>query len=303
MLMSTVDRYLSLRRALGYKLRNTESHLRHFARFSAKHGDSFLRSKTAIAFALEASSTSQRDYIIRDIARFGLYAITEDARHEIPPADMFRIHRPRPTPYIFSEHEIRLIMKHARRLGPEGSLRPHTYKTLIGLLASTGLRISEAVSLNISDFEQNALTIRQTKFQKNRLVPLHTTTLDALNKYLVLRRQVEGTDPHLFVSMRRKKLCCGVVQQTFRKILSSAGIVENPEGPKPRLHSFRHTFAVRNLEKCRADRDSVTRHMIALSTYMGHSEVQSTYWYLESTPSLLADIADTCDDFLSGGDS
>jgi integrase/recombinase XerD len=187
------------------------------------------------------------------------------------------------------------------RLGPLDSLRPHTYSTLFGLLASTGLRISEALSLRFQDITAEGLVIRETKFRKSRLVWLHETVVVALQNYLLRRSKFASIDDHLFVSRRGGKLCYAIAAETFQEVLKAAGIQGRPGGPKPRLHNFRHRFAVKALEASPDTRDRITRHMLALSTYMGHARLESTYWYLESTPQLMADIADLCESFTLGG--
>ena len=192
-------------------------------------------------------------------------------------------------------------MLHAARLGPPGTLRPHTYSTVFGLLASTGLRISEALSLRFDDVTPEGLVIRETKFRKSRLVGLHETAAVALRHYLLRRGKFANCDDHVFVSCRGGKLSYKIAATTFQEVLKAAGVQGKPNGPKPRLHDFRHRFAVKALQACPDGRDRVTRHMLALSTYMGHACLRSTYWYLESTPQLMKDIAGVCESFLQGG--
>jgi integrase/recombinase XerD len=190
---------------------------------------------------------------------------------------------------------------HAQRLGPAGSLRPHTYSTLFGLLAATGLRVAEARALLLSDIMPDGLRVRESKFKKSRLVPLHETTWAALERYLERRQRVAGNSPHLFGSRRGSKLSHTVVIQTFHKVLQAAGIPSEPGKSHPRLMDLRHTFATRALEACPDERDHVGQHLLALTTYMGHTCVASTYWYLESVPELMSDIARRCEAFVYGG--
>jgi integrase len=182
-------------------------------------------------------------------------------------------------------------------------LRPHTYSTLFGLLAVTGMRISEARSLHLKDLTTDGLIIRQAKFRKSRLLPLHETTRAALARYLDHRQQVAGTDPHLFVTRRHGKLSRTVVTQTFHQVLKAAGIPREPGRRRPRLIDLRHTFAVRALEHAPETRDHIGRHTLALTTYMGHTCVASTFYYLERTPHLMVDIAKICEAFVHGGTS
>lgn len=188
----------------------------------------------------------------------------------------------------------------ASRLGPSGSLRPHMYRTLFALLACTGLRISEALALQFGDITPNGLLIRKTKFHKARLVPLHETAVDGLEDYLIRRRRVGGADNHVFISLRGQGVRYYTVYETFRSLVQALGLEPETGRPSPHLHSLRHSFAVRVLEACPQGRDCINRHMLALSTYLGHSRVTDTYWYLETTPQLMVDIADACERFTKG---
>jgi integrase len=160
------------------------------------------------------------------------------------------------------------------------------------------MRISEARSLHLKDLTADGLIIRQAKFRKSRLLPLHETTRAALERYLDHRQHVAGTDPHLFVTRRHGKLSYTVVKQRFYQVLNAAGIPREPGRRRPRLIDLRHTFAVRSLEQSPETRDHSGRHTLALTTYMGHTTVSSTYWYLERTPQLMVDIAQTCEAFI-----
>ena len=251
-------------------------------------------------WATTAASEAQRHNRLMTVLRFARFMHAEDSRHELPPEGVFCGRRQRPTPYIFSEEEIQRVVTHARRLGPLGSLRPYTYSILFGLLAATGMRPSEARALQLNDLTSDGLVIRQTKFKKSRLLPLHDTTWAVLEGYLDRRCRVAGHDPHLFVSRRGGPLSYSVMRDTFYDVVKSAGIPKEAAKPRPRLMDLRHTFAVRGLETCPDNRDQVGRHMLALTTYMGHAKVESTYWYLESTPELMTDIAQCCEAFVYG---
>jgi integrase len=165
------------------------------------------------------------------------------------------------------------------------------------------MRPAEARALQISDVTPDGLIIRESKFKKSRLLPLHTTTWSALERYLDQRRRVAGHASDLFVSRRGGPLSHRVVSETFRHILRVAGIPREPGKPQPRLMDLRHTFAVRGLEASPDDRHQVRQHMLALMTYMGHAKVESTYYYLESTPELMVDIARCCEAFIYGDES
>jgi integrase len=172
---------------------------------------------------------------------------------------------------------------------------------LFALLATTGLRVSEALGLCLQDLTQDGLLIRQTKFRKTRLVPLHPTAQVGLDRYLVRRKSWGGLDDHLFVSRQDTALPYQTVVATFLKLVRAIGLRGGPGQGGPRIHDLRHGFAVRSLEQCPPSALGVTRHMVALSTYLGHGHVAATYWYLHATPRLLETIAAVTEDFLEGG--
>jgi len=170
---------------------------------------------------------------------------------------------------------------------------------LIGLLAATGLRISEALGLQFSDVTPNGLLIRKTKFQKTRLVPLHPTAVARIELYLQLRRRARPSGQHVFIDDDGRPLRYRNVYVTFQKLLKTADL--SPSGGRRcRLHHLRHTFAVRALEASPAGRQRIGQHMLALATYMGHVNIDATYWYLETTPELLRGIATAGETFLCG---
>jgi len=299
-----VDDYLALRRAAGYRLVNVEQHLRGFAHHAVEIGDTHVRIETSLAWAARASSPAQRERRLESIARFARHARAEDARHEVPSLGVFADgSRPPPSlPHIFSMEEIRSLIAAASRLPlcRGGALLPLTYQTLFGLLAVTGLRISEALALRLNDVTVDGLVIRNTKFRKSRLVPLHQTTTAALEGYLDRRCKVPTTDDHVFISVRKRALCYSTVRGTFRTIIASCGF-QRPSRRQPRIHDLRHTFAVRALEACPlGSRKQIDKHIVALSTYLGHTHLRYSYWYFHATPRLMADVADACE-ALEGG--
>jgi len=301
MLTDHVERYVALRRATGFKFRDSEKKLRSFAQFASPRGEVHVRSETAIAWSAEAKSKRERHVRLRCVRRFAEFMRAEDPGHEIPPPNAFYARATRPTPHIYADDDLEKIVAHAAELGPLGSLRPLAYSTMFGLMAVAGLRCNEVIELRITDFTGDGLLIRETKFRKSRFVPLHETTITQVERYLDARRKVAGQTDHLFVSLRRRKFTQHIVLMTFREVCKRAGIGTTMAGKRPRLHDLRHTFAVRALERCPAGRDQVNRHTLALTTYMGHACVESTYWYLERTPELLRDIANACEGFMAGG--
>lgn len=172
-----------------------------------------------------------------------------------------------------------------------------TFSTLFSLLGCTGLRVSEATHLRFDDITPDGLVIQRTKFRKSRLVPLHETAQAGLERYLQRRRSYVPFDDHVFVSLRKKPLSVDAVNSAFETAVKRAGLPPGPRGVRPTPRSLRHSFAVRALQTCPDGRDAVTKHMLALSTYLGHSEVAHTYWYLEAVPELMRDIADRAELF------
>lgn len=181
------------------------------------------------------------------------------------------------------------------------SLRRKTYSTLFALLACTGLRVSEAIKLRFEDITPDGLVIRCSKFRKSRLVPLHETAKAGIERYLEKRRPYAPFDDHVFISLRRKPLLIEDVETAFQTAVDKLGLQRAPGLPRVTPHSLRHTFAVRALETCPDDRDHITKHMLALSTYLGHGKVSHTYWYLEAVPDLMKNIAQRCESFFTGG--
>jgi integrase/recombinase XerD len=301
MLMQAIDSYLQLRRAAGFQLRYTEALLKEFASFAAERGEVHIKADTAIAWAVRATSLKQRARRLNSLILFARYIRAEDAAHQVPPNGVFG-HQPRsrPLPHIFTPAQIGAILAEAQQLQPAGSLRPYTFYTLFGLVAACGLRISEVLALQIDDIRPDGLYIRETKFRKSRLVPLHQTTAKQLALYLDRRRQVAGAETRVFVSLRRKPLRYTTVNETFLALLRKVGLRAGPGQPGPRLHDVRHTFASRALENSPDGQSRITKHMLALSTYLGHAHITDTYWYLQSTTQLMTQIADHCQAYLEG---
>jgi len=304
MLTQDVERYITLRRTLGYKLVKAARHLHAFAHFASERGDTHVRASTALAWIAQAASTPvARNRRWTDLVLFARFLHAEDTGHQLPPAGMFPIRISRPTPYIYSAGEIARILDAAGELRPQkpNPLRRAIYVTVIGLIAATGLRFSEATMLRFEDLKPGGvLHIRESKFGKSRLVPLHPTVAEALECYLKLRRRIAGECEYLFPSVRHGALCSSTVNYTFRCLLRRAGIAPD-RAKQPRIHDLRHTFATRVLEQCGAERGAVARHFVALSTYLGHADIRHTYWYLEATPELMTDIAAAAEKLVMSG--
>jgi len=296
MLTHAVDSYLSLRHACGFDLKSQGYFLRSFAVFSEARGKRRVCSQTAIAWAGLARSVHQRARRLSHVIRFARYVRAEDPSHEVPPAVFGSEHYARSRPYIFSRLDIVRLLHAAAESGHP--FRRQTYRTLFALLACTGLRVSEAIRLRLKDVTPDGMLIWNSKFRKSRLVPLHHTARAGLERYLEYRLPYAPFDDHVFVSLRGKPLLIGDVEKVFRSAADRIGL---PRKSHPTPHSLRHTFAVRALEASPDGRDRIAEHMVALSTYLGHSSVSYTYWYLEATPELMGDIARRAESFMTGG--
>ena len=302
MLARAVRSYLSLRRATGFQLKQAGVRLRSFAAYSDARGHRYIDARTAIEWARRSGSRVERARRLGDVIRFARYLHAEDSHHEIPPAVFGRERRPRRPPYVLTDEQICQLMELAAHSGYR-TLRRQTYRTLFGLLACTGLRVSEAIRLRYDDITPDGLLIRQTKFQKSRLVPLHESARAALERYLEQRRPYAPFDDHVFISLRRKPLLTRDVEAAFRTVADKMGLPRGRGQRRPTPHSLRHAFAVRALQSCPDDRDRITQHMLMLSTYLGHSTPAQTYWYLEAVPELMRSIAERCESHILGGAS
>lgn len=301
MLSRDLARYIDQKRSLGFKFSCQNVVLKSFVAFAVKRGDRYIRSARVLAWAAQASSPEHRRTRLLMVRRFALVMHAENARHQVPAADAIgqaRVKR-RP-PYIYSSDEIERLLRAAAALEPAGSIRPIMYTTLLGLIAATGIRIAEALALQVDDVTVDGLIIRETKFHKSRLVPLHGTVRQALDRYLIARREVAGGNA-LFISIAGQPLPYSTVRRVFLHLLDSTKLRRAHAGRDPRIHDLRHTFAVRSLEQCSHDRIAVARHIVALSTYLGHAHVTDTYWYLQATPVLMGQIAEAGEALLGGG--
>jgi integrase len=299
MLAAAVESYVGVRRAAGYTFRSEALMLRSFAVFSDARDESHVRTTVATEWAGLAHSVPQRARRLGHVIRLARYLRAEDIHHEVPPPAFGAEKRSRRAPYILSPDQIRALISAASRSGYR-TLRRDTYSTFFGLLACTGLRVSEGIRLRFEDLTPDGLVIRCSKFRKSRLVPLHDTARAGLERYVQRRRAYAPDEPHLLVSLRRKPLLLNDVWAAFRTAARAIGLPDSPRA-RPTPHSLRHTFAVRALQACPEGRDAITQHMVALSTYLGHAKVADTYWYLEAVPELMTDIADRCERFVLGG--
>ena len=287
--------YLALRRQLGYALHSTGQQLLAFARYADGLGH---RGPITVDLAVRWARLprgarppwwARRLQIVRGFAQ---HRRLFEPETEIPPADLLGPHFRRGTPHIYSDTEIAALLGAAGALGPAGGLRAHTYVTLLGLLVTSGLRISEALHLGRDDvdLQSGVLTVVRTKFRKSRLVPLHPSTTQALVRYAEHRDRChpQAAARTWFLNERGAPLGVGSVAHAFDILRRQLGWTTNRERRRPRLHDLRHTMAVRTLLRWYQEGADVDRKILALATYLGHVEVADTYWYLTAVPELMA---------------
>jgi integrase len=292
-LQSALDEYLALRRALGHKLRDPGRLLQRFVGFADHAGAPYITTELALAWATQSATVQPAEWTRRlgIVRRFAQYCSAIDLRTTIPPPDLLPHRYQRPTPYIYRDKEITRLLDAARQLPSGTGLRPHTYATLFGLYAATGMRCNEPLQLNRDDVDlaDGVLTIRGTKFGKSRYVPLHISTQRALQRYATHRDRLCPTPdcPSFFLSERGTRLSHWSVRRTFVKLSHQIGLRGASDSRGPRLHDLRHRLAVSTLLHWYRRGVDVERHLPALSTYLGHAHITDTYWYLTATPELL----------------
>jgi integrase/recombinase XerD len=228
----------------------------------------------------------QRLGVARGFAR---HLATIDPASEVPSKDLLPATRPRIAPYIYTDAEVAALLAAARELRPR--LRAARHETLIGLLAVTGMRPGEALALDRQDVDlrHGAVHVRAGKQRKQREVPLHESTISALREYARQRdaRFPTSSTPAFFSSARGRRMARGELNQTFTKLIREVGLEGRGARARPRPHDLRHAFAVRTLLDWYEAGEDVERRMPLLSTYLGHVDPASTYWYLEAVPELL----------------
>jgi integrase/recombinase XerD len=286
--------YLAMRRALGFKLERAGALLPDFLAYLEEEDSPIITTALALSWAKKPAQVKPRWWADRlDLVRhFARYVHTLDPRTEIPPYDLLPRDSKRTPPYVYSDAEVIALMSAADQI--QDPFRAHTYKTLIGLLASTGMRVGEAVALDQTDLDLEAklVTIRTGKFGKSRLIPLHPTAMQALEGYArarVLRFGRRSTTPAFFLSLAGTRLFYNNAHLTFFRLVDRAGLGER-KPRRPRIHDLRHTFAIRTLIDWYQAGLDVERQLPVLSTYLGHVHPSSTYWYLSAIPELL-DVA------------
>jgi len=289
-----VDDYLALRRSLGFKLREYGICLHEFVSFLKKNRSVHVTNKLAMEYATQRQHEKPVSWTLRlgIIRGFASYRIGTDPQTEIPAIGLLRFRSLRARPYVYSKNEIRRLLEAALKIESPHELQPRTYYCLFGLLAASGLRLGEAINLQPQDVDWSAgvLTIHGAKFGKSRLVPLHPSTCAVLHDYAKRRDEIFAQRPVscFFVTSRGTKLSKPNLSRIFRDLSRQIRIRTPGVRHGPRLHDFRHRFAIETMLRWYRRGEQVTRLMPVLSTYLGHRNVTGTYWYLSNTPELMS---------------
>lgn len=289
----SIQDYLALRRNLGFKLRDAGLCLAKFAVFMEARSAAHITVALALEWAqqspsMQPATCAQR---LRYVRGFACYHVASDPQTEIPPSGLLPFRPSRAQPYLYSDEDIAGLLQCALDLPTAGGLRPWTYHCLLGLLSVTGLRIGEAIRLKAEDVDLHAgvLTVRGTKFGKSRLVTIHPSTADVLEQYRARRGSFLAghTASTFFITSRGNHLDIGDIHRTFYQLSRRLGLRGATASHGPRLHDFRHRFAVQTLLRWYRSGEDVERRMPMLSTYLGHVHVADTYWYLSACPELM----------------
>jgi integrase len=293
--------YLTVRRSLGYKLDRPEKLLGQFISWLEDTGTATVTTERALAWAtLPGGDPYWHAYRLSVVRGFAIHLHTIDPATEVPPAGLIPARPHRATPYLYSAADITALI--AAAAGLRFPLRTATYQTLIGLLAVTGMRVGEAIRLDRPDLDLTAgiITVRQSKFGKTRLLPLHPTTVSALRDYLRLRDRLHPhpCTPAVLISPAGTRLLYCNVHATWKLLVASAGLRSRSAACRPRIHDLRHSFAVASLLDAYAAGHDGQARLAVLSTYLGHADPSHTYWYLSAAPELLALAGQRLDDHL-----
>ena len=301
-LAAAVEDYLAIRRSVGFTLDRAGKLLPDFVAYLDATGAQTVAVAAAAEWAMKPAAATpawwaQRLAIVRGFARY-LHAIDES--NEIPPTDLLPSHKGRLAPYLYSDADIAALMSAAGQLVP--AWRAACYQTLIGLLATTGLRLGEALGLDRDDVDlpEGWLRVRHGKRGRWREVAVHESTVEALSRYCRVRDQQwpQPVTTAFFVSMRGARLGKATVHDNFRALVEGAGLAGRGARRWPRPHDLRHSFAVRTVLGWYRDGTDVDAQLPTLSTWLGHVEPANTYWYLQASPELLGLAAERLEQIL-----
>ncbi len=305
--MSRVESYLAYRRRHGFQLTIDATQLRSFARFADEVGtDAHLTVALAVVWARASQRPSpltwaRRVEVLQGFARF---CLREDPATEILPHNLFGPARRRLVPHIYTEAELSTLLEAAKELAPANGLRPATCRCVLGLLAATGLRISEALALTTTDVDLDAgvLLIREAKFHRQRLVPMHPSVTESLSAYARCRNRLVPRPTCAGFFLRDADRCANQsgILYALQTLCQQLGWQPRGDYPHHRLHDLRHTFIVRSTLRFYEQGIDVDRAVLALSTYVGHAKVSDTYWYFTGFPELMSIAAERFHRYIQG---
>jgi integrase len=299
-LRETLQAYITLRQDLGCKYDSQARCLRHFVTFMEARCADRLTTQLMLAWATTPASVkaSTRSFKLQTVRGFARHCHADDPRHEVPPPGLLASAQ-RPQPYLYTAEEVQTLMRSARADLERSEHTRETYHCLIGLLSVTGLRINEALNLKRQDvdLDMGILTIHRSKFGKTRLVALHASTCVVLIDYAKHRdeRPSSSASDYFFVGDRGRRLYSSTTAETFARLSRLVGLRDPMDATGPRLHDFRHRFAVQTLLNWYRRGEDVERLLPVLTTYLGHSYVRHTYWYLSACPELMDHAAQRLD--------
>ena len=290
-LNKALQEYVALRRTLGCKFQEQERALKQFVFFMSERGARCITTQLALEWATQAVHPASQAHRLSYVRGFARHLLATQPNTQIPSPQLLPARVTRAKPYLYTQQEIQSLMAAAKELSPRNGLPGFSYYCLFGLLAATGLRISEALALTRDDvdLEEGVLTIRGTKFGKSRLAPIHSSTRDMLMRYARQRDAVLGEprSPYFLVAKHGGRLWGPTVRVAFYQLSRQIGLRAASDRRGPRLHDFRHRFAVETILRWYRAGENVETHLPALSTYLGHCNVQDTYWYLSACPELM----------------
>lgn len=296
-LHEALESYLALRRGLGSELSQPGAYLHRFVEFLGDAGVSVVTTTLALRWATAPANATSATWARRldDVRRFAVWLSATDPCTEVPPRGLLPDRYRRRPPYVYSDDEVDRIVRAAARLPSASGLRAHTYATLFGLLAATGLRLSEALALDRDDVDLRAgvLAVRRAKFGKSRFVPLHDSTRRALRRYAHQRDLLVSrpASPAFLLSAGGTRVTQCSARYNFAAVSRTVGLRPPGSGPRhgrgPRLHDMRHRLAARTLVRWYREGRDVERELPKLATFLGHVHVADTYWYIEAVPELL----------------
>jgi integrase/recombinase XerD len=287
-----LDNYLKLRRQLGYKMETAGYLLRHFVRLAEQEGANCISTTLAVRWAAKPDvKPLQRGNRLGMVRRFAAYVSAHDARTEVPAQKLLPCHLVRREPFQYSDEDVLRLIEGARQIAPSDKIKGPTLGTLLGLLAVTGMRVSEALALECADvdLDQALLTLRMTKGNKARLIPLHSSTVIALRQYASIRDDVypKRVTTSFFVWEEGGRLIYDSVNRWFLLVACQTGLRRPGDRRGPRVHDLRHYFAIRTLLNWYRSHADVEARLPELATYLGHVHVRDSYWYLSAVPELL----------------